>query len=469
MKTLIAALWISACGPLCAADLLAGWAQVNITPDRPVPLAGQFQTRVSKFVHDPVTATALAIESGGEQAIMVSLDVVAVDKILLERLRARLKSDIPEFDGRKLLLNATHTHTAPEMREGNYVIPEGVMKPSEFVEFLTDKLSGAAVQAWKARRPSGVSWALGHAVIGYNRRSVFSDGKATMYARLDRPEFMGIEGYEDHALELFFVWTPERKLSGIGVNVACPSQVVESQYYVSADFWDDTRKELRRRYGQDLFVFPMTGPAGDQSPHVQLRKATELKMLKRLGITETEQIARRIGHAVEEVYPAAAADIRTGVPFMHRVEELRLPIRKVTEADLQWARQEYARLEKAPATQPSRFRLMRRAQDVMDRYRLQDSVKEFPIELHALRLGDVAFATNPFELFLDYGVRIRARSRAEQTFLIQLACDSAGYLPTAKAMAAGGYGAEIPSNKVGPEGGQVLVDRTVAAINSLFE
>jgi hypothetical protein len=466
----VALVWVAAvCAPLSAADLLAGWAQVSITPDKPVALAGQFHTRVSKSVHDPVTATALALESGGEQAVMVSLDVVAVDKRLTELLRARLQKTLPEFDGRKLVLHATHTHTAPEMREGHYEIPDGVMTPAEFVELLTDKVGGAVVAAWQARRPAGVSWALGQAVVGFNRRAVFSDGRATMYARLDRPEFLSIEGWEDHAVELFFLWTPENKLTGIGINLACPSQVVENQYYISADFWDATRKELRRRYGQDLFVYPMTAPAGDQSPHVQLRKATEEKMRLRLGITETEQIARRIAHAVEEVYPAAAAGIRTSVPFLHRVEDLRLPARKVTEAEMRWASEEYARLEKVPATQANRFSLMRRARDVMERYRRQSTETEFPMELHVLRLGDVAIATNPFELFLDYGVRMKARSRAEQTFLIQLACDTAGYLPTAKAMAAGGYGAEIPSTKVGPEGGQMLVDRTVALINSLFE
>jgi hypothetical protein len=471
MKKLLAAVCMSAaaCVPLAAAELLVGWASVSITPDRPVALAGQMHTRVSRSVHDPVTATALALEGGGEQAVMVSLDVVAVDKRLIEALRARLKTTLPEFDGRKLLLNATHTHTAPELREGIYEIPEGVMKPAEFVELLTDKLGRAVVEAWKARRPAGISWALGHAVIGYNRRSVFSDGRAIMYAKLDRPEFMGIEGYEDHAVELLFFWTPERTLTGIGVNVACPSQVVEGESYISADFWDDTRKELRSRYGQDLFIFPMTGAAGDQSPHVQLRKAAEAKMRKRLGISETGQIARRIARAVEEVYPAAAADIRVGAPFAHHVEELRLPVRKVTPADLEWAKAEYARLEKAPVTQGSRFWLMGRARGVMERYRRQDSVPEFPMELHVIRLGDVVLATNPFELFLDFGVRMKARSRAEQTFLIQLACDTAGYLPTAKAMATGGYGAEIASNQVGPEGGQVLVDRTVAVINSLFE
>lgn len=465
----IAVLMAAACLPVCAAELMVGWAHVSITPDKPVPLAGQFHTRVSKSVHDPVTATALAITSGSEQGVMVSLDVVAVDPRLMESLRARLKTTLPEFDPGKLILNATHTHTAPEMREGNYQIPDGVLKPSEFVEFLTDRVSGAVLDAWKSRRPAGISWALGHAVVGYNRRSVMSDGKATMYAKLDRPEFLGFEGYEDHALELLFFWTPERKLTGIGVNLACPSQVVEGQYYISADFWDDARKQLRARYGSDLFVFPMVSAAGDQSPHVQLRKGAEARMRQRLNISETAQIARRISLAVEEVYPAAAADIHTEAPFVHRTEDLRLPVRKVTAAEMESAKAEYARLEKIPPTQASRFVLMNRARKVMERYRTQDSAPEMPMELHVIRLGDVALATNPFELFLDYGVRMKARSRAEQTFLVQLACGTSGYLPTAKAVAAGGYGAEVASNQVGPEGGQMLVDRTVAVINSLFE
>lgn len=455
--------------PPAAAPLKVGWASTSITPDKPAPLAGQFHTRISQSVHDPVTATALALEAGGEQAVMVSLDVVAVDGRLLAAVRERLKTALPELHPGKLLLNATHTHTAPEMREGNYEIPEGVLTPAEYLAFLTERVTGAVVAAWKARQPAGVSWALGHAVVGYNRRAVFADGKAVMYASLDRPEFMGFEGYEDHALELLFFWTPERKLTGIGVNVACPSQVVEGRSYISADFWDDTRKELRRLYGPELFVFPMTGAAGDQSPHVQLRKATAAKMLKRLGITETALIARRIARAVEEVYPAAAAGIHREVPFAHQVEDLRLPVRKVTPEEMEAARAEYARLEKLPPTDRRRFRLLARARKVMERYRLQETENQFPMELHVLRLGDVALATNPFELFLDYGLQMKARSRAEQTFVVQLACDSGGYLPTAKAVAGGGYGAEVASNRVGPEGGKLLVDRTVAAINSLFE
>ena len=89
-----------------------------------------------------------------------------------------------------------------------------------------------------------------------------------------------------------------------------------------------------------------------------------------------------------------------------------------------------------------------------------------PIRFHVLRIGDVAMASNPFELYLDYGFRIKARSRPVLTFIVQLADGKCGYLPTAKAVAGGGYSAE--EFVVGPVGGQVLVDETVRRINYLW-
>jgi len=43
-----------------------------------------------------------------------------------------------------------------------------------------------------------------------------------------------------------------------------------------------------------------------------------------------------------------------------------------------------------------------------------------------------------------------------------------GYLPTSRAVRGGGYSAIAESNTVGPEGGQVLVDRTVDLVKSLW-
>jgi len=91
-----------------------------------------------------------------------------------------------------------------------------------------------------------------------------------------------------------------------------------------------------------------------------------------------------------------------------------------------------------------------------------------PIEVHVARLGDLAFASNPFELYLDYGMQIQARTRSVQTFLIQLT-GPGSYVPTERSVAGGAYGAVPASTEVGPEGGRILADWTVQAVNAFWE
>jgi hypothetical protein len=121
------------------------------------------------------------------------------------------------------------------------------------------------------------------------------------------------------------------------------------------------------------------------------------------------------------------------------------------------------------AEDPGNQRRMLWHQEVVDRYQRQQAGKLEPykMELHAIRLGDVAIATNDFELFTDFGIQIKARSPALQTFIIQLA-GPGSYIPSERAARGGGYSAIVESNEVGPEGGQVLADRTVEELSGLW-
>lgn len=76
--------------------------------------------------------------------------------------------------------------------------------------------------------------------------------------------------------------------------------------------------------------------------------------------------------------------------------------------------------------------------------------------------------TNPFELFLDYGIRIKARSIAAQTMVVQLAGGCGLYLPTERAARGGHYGAHPAVAPVGPNGGAELVEATLKLIHGLF-
>jgi hypothetical protein len=267
---------------------------------------------------------------------------------------------------------------------------------------------------------------------------------------------------------MLFLWDRDENLTALAINVACPSQEVESRSAVNADFWHDVRVELRQRYGEELYVLGWAGAAGDQSPHLMWHKAAEERMRKLRGLTRTEEIARRIVNAVEDVLPLAKSDIRTDVIMAHHVEQIELPVRKVTEEELAQAKAKVEQYASKPNPGSADVRRRKWHQAVVDRYEKQDEEPTYAMELHVIRLGDVAIATNPFELFLDFGIRIKARSKGVQTFLIQLACSSGIYVATEKAVQGGGYSAIIESNLVGPAGGQVLVDRTVEAINRVM-
>ena len=423
--------------------LYAGWATTDLTPPRPVALVGQMRLRVSKGVDDPLTATVLALETrsesgkGVEQAVMISCDLCNIRQSTQERLRKLVAARLDDFDVTKLVIGATHTHTAPQQEDnsfhGLYGVSkvEGAMTASQYGTFLTDRLADAVVKAWQQRKPAGMSWALGQAVVGHNRRAVYFDGRAAMYGNTNQEGFRSIEGYEDHGLPLLFFFDQDGKLTGIVINVACPSQETEGMSTMSADFWHEVRQEIWKRYSKDVAVFAQCSAAGDVSPHLLFRKRAEQVMLERMGVSRRQEIALRIANAVDRVFPSAKQAVQTRVAFQHTVARIDLPT-------------------KEPPAAPF--------------YRC-DSVS--PMEFHVLRLGDVAMATNPFELYLDYGLRIKARSKAVLTFVVQLSGGTCGYLPTAKAVQGGSYSAV--KYVVGPEGGQVLVDETVKRINALWE
>jgi len=352
------------------------------------------------------------------------------------------------------------------MKEGDYEIPnDGVMPPAEYAEFLAARVTDAIVRAWESRRPGRVGWGLGHAVVAQNRRSVYADGRAQMYGPTERPDFRGIEGSEDQGVEVLFFWDGAGKLLATAINVACPAQEVEGRSAVNADFWHEVRESLRARYGKDLLVLAWTGAAGDQSPHLMYRKRAEERMRALRGLTRLQELSRRIVAAWDEAYEGARKEQHSDAVLVHKVATIELPVRIVTETEAAEARAKVEALSRDPRNR----RLVVWHGGVVKRYERQQAgtVEPFAMELHAIRLGDVAIATNVFELFTEFGIQIKARSRALQTFVIQLA-GPGSYLPTGRAVRGGGYSAIAESNLVGPEGGQVLADRTVELINSLW-
>jgi hypothetical protein len=177
---------------------------------------------------------------------------------------------------------------------------------------------------------------------------------------------------------------------------------------------------------------------------------------------------------VVESYDAVKNDRHADVPLVHKVETLCLPMWLVTEGEYAEAKAAYQKLAdqiaKDPKAADQSYTTMKWHQGVVERFESQETNPKptCAMELHVLRIGDAAVCTNSFELFTDYGIRIKARSKAVQTFIIQLV-GAGTYLPTQKAVQGGHYSAVVQSSLVGPDGGQMLIDRTVELIDSMWE
>ena len=506
--------------------LKIGWSEISITPDKKVSLAGQFAERISEYVEKPITATALAVESEENQMILVSVDVVCVDYHLTEAVRKRLTGNKVGLDPMKVVYSAIHTHTAPGYNysdrtdaygmgfsfrklieselpsDKKYVesadISENpeVITNEEMFELLTERLSKVTLHAWTNRREGAFVNAFGRAPVGMCRRVVYSDESAQMWGDTNTAVFEKLEGGNDSGIELLYVFNENKELTGVVANLACPAQCVQHRLFVSPDFWGETKMLLRKHFGENIFLLALCSAAGDQCP-VDLVRWVEPESdvndpnLKRhnpptrkadpsmFDLAGMRKAGKRIAKEIIDVYEEEVKftiDTPNGMlveeaELVHQVHMMQLPVRRTTLDEVSEARtaiKEYLREKEGDVDFNDAAKLQVHL-GILRRFELQEKMEILDTEVHIIRFGNIAIATNPFELFLDYGNQIKARSHAEQTFLIQLANGAEGYLPTKKAEEGGHYSAFISSGIVGHVGGEQLVRETLQNINKLFE
>jgi hypothetical protein len=448
--------------------LKIGWATRVITPPRPALIQGQMHVRVGRDALDPLTVTALVLDNGqpSGRAALVSLDLAMVSDELQKNVRALLLARIPDLPSDAIILTATHTHDGPVLDDSFYPHPGGdIMATADVLAFLTDTTAAAIEEAWNQRTARSLGRAFGHAVVGHNRRAVYTNGLAVMYGKTNSPDFRHIEGTEDHSVDMLFTWEPDGRLAGVALDIPCPSQVDEHLCQFSADYWHEVRVELRQRFGAHLHVLPLCGAAGDQSPHFLLYGKQEAEMRRRNGLTERQEIARRVGDAVARALTCTPPPYGE-IALAHRCKVLAFPPRRITKEERDWAVEARAaalkRGDRPDLWWPKLLGL------VVEQFDKSEPMPVYTGELHVLRIGDAALATNPFELYQDFGLQIKARSPAAQTLVVQLATGTGLYLPSQRAVSGGHYGAHPVVAPVGPEGGQALVESTLALIAELF-
>ena len=472
--------------------LLIGMSQVDITPPAPVSLRAAFHMIISEYVESPLYANVFAAEAGGEQIIICSCDLACFDAASCERVRELIRARNVGIDISKVILCGTELHTGPHfyvkdrlrvaarfLPEGaGYVdkqdIPEGVWMEDKCGAFIFERICEAVCRAWDNRKPAGFSPAFGRAVVGHCRRVVYDDGSARMYGAVDTVNFEAMEGGSDSGIELVYLFDENRNPMGALVNVACPAQVLEGKPFISSDFWGKARDFIKQELGDDFVVVGLCGAAGDQSPRDEIRKSGKHPRRGDPDMHSLEgaiELGKRIANVVLDKCQSAGEDIQEEALIRHEAMTIDFPLRTVTRSEYDAAKRafdDYVQAANKTVFEPHDIAALYVHAGTMERFHLQNNTHFFSSEIHVARFADIAIATNPFELFLDYGNQIRARSEAPQTILIQLACDGGSYLPTARAERGGHYSAFVSSGWTGHVGGALLVNRTVETIRKLW-
>ena len=495
-----------------AAPLKIGWATADISTDKPIFMQGTTKERQSQGLRDPLMTTALVIDNGRDCVIFNSWDTCCILGFMAKRVRETVGRMCPEIPVKKIIFNATHTHNGPALMM-KYKDEHSIA----YRDGLVEKVADTIVRAWKARKPGKIGYGYDFVVIGFSRRPVYFDdvnarplpkghyrisgagdgiGFAKLHGNANDPMFSHMEAAPDPFVNFLFTYDLNDKLTGVVFNAAMPSQASLGDMKLTSDYWHNVRTELKKEYGDTVFMLPQCAAAGDLTYKIPYyNKATDRKnrliygrRRDYVGEFDRIRIAEQLMAAFHRTIEWAAKDLRSDLPIEHIDTTIRLKRFNATPEEVASAKANIAWLEEIkknppwPADKPPRDwknrleRSLRRNKWVIA---LPEEVKKKPTwasEFHVLRIGDIAFVSERYELYTDFGQRIQARSPFTQTFTIQ--CCAGGpddmwttnhYLATKRAVANGGYQASVydNANAPSPEGGQQMVDTAVRLLNQL--
>jgi len=229
---------------------------------------------------------------------------------------------------------------------------------------------------------------------------------------------------------------------------------------VSADYFGAFSRLMPVRMGRtagDFVAMMSNGTSGDIN-NINFRNPRPRRApYEQIGIVASK-VADAVTRGVENV-GTLSGDWALGVTQ----REVELEHRRPTEAQLERART----LVAVPLRDGERASLERiYAQRTLAMAQLPPTTK---VLVQAIRIGDLAICTLPFEVLVEIGLELKERSPAGDTFVVELANGAYGYLPTPRQHELGGYETWLGTNKVQRDASVILTEALLEMLGGLFE
>jgi neutral ceramidase len=428
-------------------QLLVGFGVADITPPLGLAMSGGLEPRTNVGIGDPLLAKALVAEAGGRKLAIVGVDLLGLPRVLVDPIiaQASRQTGIPAD---AILIVCSHTHSGPYPFEGVYSYN---VTNADYMASIPGKIADSIAQALSSRKPARMT--IGRAMVHHglhHRRVICKDGK------------------------VFNTWMP----GALDDLTVCP-QVLGAAGPIDPEMWVARFDDSAGRPFGAFINFPL---------HVNSRGGTLWSADYPSVIAS--RMTEAFGPGFATVFtPGACANVnptlggerywRQGADYFAdqaiAAAKRAIPIQGPVRVDV--VRRDVSVPRRDPASQPpdAIARLHWGSgggrPDVFEPQltRVAAMPQQLSVPVSAARIGPLAIATNGGELFVEYGLDIKARSPFPYTVVTELTNDEIGYQPTEDAFARQGYETLVGANWVALDGIRKLIDTDVELLQELWK
>ena len=447
----------TAAQPSSKKPFLAGAATSNITPHLGGTIVGGFVRFPATCIHDELHARCLVLDDGQTRLAVVVCDLLGIGRATDAEAR-KLVDAATGIPPERVLISCVHTHSACDAR---CAAPKDGRPVAGYDGFVARRIADGVKRAMNLLRPAELTFVTAAAPEHvFNRRWLMKPGTAppNPFGTIDKvkmnppggsPDLVAPAGPTDPTISILAVREPQGRPIAVFATYSLHYVGGVGAGHISADYYGMFCRRLEQLFGAENldppFVAMMAnGTSGDinnvnfRQPRPKLEPYVKMRRV-------ADDVARKVFAAVNK---ARWGDRLT---LAARYRELPVAARRPTPERMAWAKQKLAEPE---AKKPGGADLPRiYAARTMASSRQPDT---FPVPLHVLRIGDVCIGTMPAEVFCEIGLEFRERSPIKPAFMISLAHDYLGYLPTPRHFELGGY--ETWSVRLDPHASEKMLD-----------
>ena len=461
--------------PVCAQEsttsFRAGAATSNITPPLGEMIVGGWKPIPATNVHDELHARCLVLSDGKTKLGIVLCDNVGIPTEVFDRAKKQVE-ETTDLQDSHLLFASTHTHSATTAR--GQVKTSTQSELSEYQRFLARRISDGVRRALANLEPAKIGWGkVDEPSEVFNRRWFVHDASllANPFGGIDRVRMNPPRGSDkldrpagptDPQISFVSIQSTDGRPIALLANYSLHYVGGVRPGEVSADYFGYFAKYIEEKLG-----------AGDQSPpFVGILSNGTSGDVNNINFPSKSKKTYERYEKMQEVAQKVASRVykehkniqfHDWVPLSARSAELTLRTRQPTEEML--AHFESIK-SKNEDSKPGHRREDIYAQRIAQ---IMEAPKEVTIPLQALRIGDLGIAAIPFETFTETGLELKDRSPMEQTFTIELANGSFGYLPTPAQHRLGGYETWLGTNYVEKKASTKIVSSILDLFRQLQE